>query len=369
MSTIRFNMLRRPLTVIACAALIIVCQSAIAQESLDVEASSFSADAELTALREDVRVLRQGVERLARALEPRRAEAPPARAVQHPNDDTYYARTYAVADLALPLPKSVKVTFDEKLNPVVATAEAGRDLIALEESIMSHVDPASWVAAGGAATITRFPGNMSLLINQSEPNHQQITELVEALRGRRRIVLETRVISGARSSFLNQIANLGIPVPTARRPQPLSAHQTKVLLAAAQDDRRTNLISVPVLTLLPGQLAQFCLPAEAADETNVLIRADVEAHSQVRLTVVANAQDAIDALRSAASITLRPDEPVLIDIPQRVAYAASGDAIPLADRLASSATGGNGGNRALLLVTPRIVNRDPRELLGAPSTP
>lgn len=369
MFTSRFSMPRRALTVIGCAALVIVGRSAIAQESPAAAPPVSTADTELQALRGEVRVLRQGVERLARALEPRRAEAPPPRAEHRPDDDAYYARTYAVADLALLLPKSVKVTLDKKLNPVVATAEAGRDLIALEELIMSHVDPASWVAAGGEATITRFPGNMSLLINQSEPNHQQITELVEALRSRRRIVLETRIISGIRSSFLNQIANLGIPVPTARRPQSLSAHQTKVLLAAAQDDRRTNLIAVPELTLVPGQLAQFCLPAETADESNVLIRADVEAHSQVRLTVVANAQNAIDALRAAASITLRLGEPVLIDIPQRVAHVASGDAIPLADQLASSVAGDNGGERSLLLVTPRIVNYDPRELLGAPSTP
>lgn len=369
MFTSRISMPRRALTVIGCAALVVVGGSATAQESPAVASPASTADAELTALREEVRVLRQGIERLARAIEPRRADATPPRAEQRPDDDLYYAKTYAVADLALPLPKLVKVTLDKKLTVFAGATEAGHDLIALEELITSHVDPSSWVAAGGEATITRFPGNLSFLINQSKPNHRQITELVEALRGRRRIVLETRVISGIRSSFLNQIANLGIPVPTARRPQSLSAHQTKVLLAAAQDDRRTNLIAAPPMTLVPGQLAQFCLPAEAADESNVLIRADVEAHSQVRLTVVANAQNAVDALRSAASVALRPGEPVLIDIPQHVAHAASGDAIPLAERLASSAADDNGGGRALLIVTPRIVNHDPRELLGVPSTP
>lgn len=296
---------------------------------------------------------------------------PDARSIADARSDLF-AKTYAAADLVLPLRKAIQVAVDKQGKTVAGAIQSEPDFSSIEELIMSRIDPPSWVAAGGDATIARFPNNLSFVVTQTEANHRRIAELFAALRrGRARtIVLETRIIVGSRSSFFNKIANLGVPVPSMRRPQPLSAHQAKLLFDAAQKDRDAKLIELPMLRLAPGQLAQFHLPAGASGQTSALLRADADAaHSQVGLTIVANAQDAVGAVRSAISITLRCDEPVLIDVTPCAVRAENSDAVPLADQLESSTAGGNDGARTLLVVTPRIVMRDPAELLGIPSTP
>jgi hypothetical protein len=115
-------------------------------------------------------------------------------------------------------------------------------------------------------------------------------------------------------------------------------------------------------------LAQLRLADGSSDRANVLIRADADAaHSQVHLTIVANAPDAVDALRFATSITLRLGEPALLDITER--RVESTDHVPLADQLkASDFGGGDHGAKTLLVITPRIAY-DPPAYLGVASTP
>lgn len=79
-----------------------------------------------------------------------------------------YPRTYRVADLLLgPPPQSGQ--------PDYAT---------LIDEIYAQVQPSSWEAAGGPATLAPYPQHVSLVIAQTDRGHDEIAAFLEAKRDR-----------------------------------------------------------------------------------------------------------------------------------------------------------------------------------------
>ncbi len=71
------------------------------------------------------------------------------------------------------------------------------DFDTLIELIKSTVAPDTWEDAGGAGTIAEFPGNLSLVISQTQEVHDQIRDLLQQLRRLQdlQVVIEVRFIT------------------------------------------------------------------------------------------------------------------------------------------------------------------------------
>jgi general secretion pathway protein D len=80
------------------------------------------------------------------------------------------------------------------------------DFQSLIELITSTIAPDSWQEVGGAGTIAEFPGNLSLVISQTQDVHDQIRDLLQQLRRLQdlQVVVEVRFIT-LTEDFLERI--------------------------------------------------------------------------------------------------------------------------------------------------------------------
>jgi len=88
-----------------------------------------------------------------------------------------------------------------------AASPAGAvDFQSLIELITQTIAPESWQDAGGAGTIQQFPGNLSLVISQTQEVHDQIRDLLQQLRRLQdlQVVVEVRFIT-LTEDFLERI--------------------------------------------------------------------------------------------------------------------------------------------------------------------
>ena len=81
-------------------------------------------------------------------------------------------RTYAVADLVIPLPSAGAAPTDK-----VRTRE--RDLI---NKLTAAIEPRAWAAAGGPNSIEYFPVGMALVVNATPPVHKAVEKYLDDLR-------------------------------------------------------------------------------------------------------------------------------------------------------------------------------------------
>ncbi len=214
-------------------------------------------------------------------------------------------------------------------SPPTATQE--RQLIGL---ITSTIGRSSWAEVGGPGTIDYFPLTMSLVVNQTQDIHEQIQDLLQALRRMQdqEVAVEVKVVSISEdwfeqigvqftmniptnsSGLATQIAqgyqpsrlvagitpagnltnDLSIPITNnifARNSLPffgggtgvpgfggvtmglafLSDIQLFLFMEAAQGDSRTNVMQAPKLTLFNGQTATLNVTEQAPFVTNVTL--------------------------------------------------------------------------------------------------
>lgn len=92
-------------------------------------------------------------------------------------------RTYAAADLLVPLPgaDAKANTSSDPRKDAAAPIQSSKELIAL---IQSTIAPDSWIEGGGKGAIQLYEANLSLVIRQRQSVHEQIAELFDQLRRR-----------------------------------------------------------------------------------------------------------------------------------------------------------------------------------------
>jgi general secretion pathway protein D len=193
-------------------------------------------------------------------------------------------RAYAVADLVVPVETDKQPdsslnsplrylyqvhTNDDKRPP--ATGEHG-----LMKLICSRVAPASWLENGGKGSMQYVPLGMSLVIQQTPEVHEQVAELLAALRR----LLDVEVAVDIRLLYLPESAveeitqNINFAPQTVRevdkdglerigidftknlgpaQPMILDDSQVRNFIAFAQENRSANLVQAPKITLFNGQ--------------------------------------------------------------------------------------------------------------------
>ena len=217
-----------------------------------------------------------------------------------PDDGTMQTRTYAVADLVIPVPSFAASTAPQRVKADFGT---------LIDLITSTVDPASWSCVGGRGTITTVPTNLSLVIEQTARVHQEIAELLEQLRRLQdvQVTVETKFLGLPERLF----ELIGRDFPSADGPAEdgsvfarqgwirVSEEVAARLLSACQGDDRAEILQSPKLTLFNGQVGRVAWQDHGAKVTlqyQGVVAADGKS---VQLTVSAGRSTARVFLASA----------------------------------------------------------------------
>jgi hypothetical protein len=223
----------------------------------------------------------------------------PARA-EPPSSPKMVARTYAVADLIVPVSSVEPCVL--KVSP--APAEAGPVAPACPEKpaavkpptmedklikvITDTIAPGSWSTTGGAGTIDYYPLGMALVILQAPAVHEQVADLLESLRRLQdeEVAVEVRFVTVSDACYrelarefdlapkgeakaapsADGLQRIGIDfnaAPVAPPVEPDTATPARVsflndkqvyrLLEAAQGDEKSNVMQAPKVTLFNGQ--------------------------------------------------------------------------------------------------------------------
>jgi hypothetical protein len=157
--------------------------------------------------------------------------------------------TYSVADLVVPVANAADLESDGKVQPQATLEDQ------LMRLISNTIAPDTWTNNGGPGTLQYFPLGMALVINQYQDVHEQIQELLCALRRLQdtEIAVEIRV---ARLSDL-VLAKIHSQQPAAsgdwNRGLVLDESQMRALLATVQASRRSSILQAPKITLFNGQ--------------------------------------------------------------------------------------------------------------------
>ncbi len=148
------------------------------------------------------------------------------------------------------------------------SATQERELIRL---ITSTVAPASWTEKGGAGTINYFPLTMSLFVNQTQDIHEQIQDLLGALRRLKdqEVVLAYTIVSVGEELVEPLKEKYGIDCKRvaatddpSTRPQVtiLKNRERKKFGEFLQNDDKTTSTQPPRFTLLSGQQHSWQMP-------------------------------------------------------------------------------------------------------------
>ncbi|RPI81137.1 MAG: hypothetical protein EHM42_11110 [Planctomycetaceae bacterium] len=320
------------------------------------------------------------------------ATAVPRRTIRDSVDSQMQTRTYAVADLVVPLPGTPStvrsspqevptetnlatvefVNFDQ-VGAVKASPLGDKpavDFAPLRTLIETTIAPESWKSAGGSAQIQPYPESLSLIIRQTSSVHQQIATLLEDLRREQdvQVTLELKLVRFPDNDWttrLNWIETSDKLVEGLT----LTSQRAAEFLRLSQSDKRVHATQFPKLTLFNEQVADFQVPASDDTQSSPLgvalgVVVDND-RRRMRLNLACNTSSRDEALTASRSYRLTAGESLLIDIGpdvsagQNIVGVPILSKVPFADRLFKNANAqSNVGKPTLplmLLVTPRIL--------------
>ncbi len=170
-------------------------------------------------------------------------------------------RTYSVADLIVPMPDSSEANPRACLDRMTATlspasASAQTQEAQLIRVLTNTVAPESWDKSGGKGSVEYFPLTMSLVVNQTPDVQEMVAELLTALRKLQdvTVVAEVKIVSLTDDC----LDKCGLDVPSKEGGMmPLDDAQLRRFLEAIQNDRNTNVMQAPKMTMFNGQKANL----------------------------------------------------------------------------------------------------------------
>jgi len=210
-------------------------------------------------------------------------------------------RVYQVADLVLPVNQSPGLNLTKPADSaghteakVWITGSAVKEQERtvqdrLMKLIAATIEPGSWSEAGGPASMDYFPLGMVLVVNQTPEAHEKIAQLLSSLRHAQdtEVSVEIRLIT-VPEAFLKKV---GInktpeaqitsqPGPTAQDSSgtcPAAAPefvflndiQVHKLMETVQQDRGTNIVAAPKVTVFNGQRSELSVQEQQYFVTGV----------------------------------------------------------------------------------------------------
>lgn len=167
--------------------------------------------------------------------------------------------TYNVADLIVPIAQDLP------------EAKAGRESTIeqqLIDMITSTIAPDSWESVGGNGAIRYYPVGMALVVTQAEDVHEQVADLLSALRRMQdlQVALEVKLVHISEAVLEKSGLELGTQ---GGEPTMLSDTQVIQLLELVQRDRHSNVMQAPKVTLFNGQHAKVQTTEEFSFVTEI----------------------------------------------------------------------------------------------------
>jgi type II secretory pathway component GspD/PulD (secretin) len=190
--------------------------------------------------------------------------------VAHAESAKLEQRVYSVADLIFPVNNAAKaetpsaerqqVTQASCVTKSAPSAQTNEDQ--LIKLITSTIAPHSWSAYGGKGTIDFHPPSMSLVVNQTPDVHEQIADLLAALRRFYDTEVAVEVKFAAVSDDVFQNLKRGGVFGNPKKSKPrgvvlLKDPQVFLLMEAIQKDVRTNVTQAPKMTMFDGQTSEL----------------------------------------------------------------------------------------------------------------
>lgn len=261
-----------------------------------------------------------------------------------------YTVVYPVGDLVLPIPNVVTATRqqDHAAPGKAASPAVQADFDSFIDLIVTTVSPKTWQQNGGQGTIACCNANVSLVVTQRKDVHEELVDLLEQLRRMQdlQVALEIRFITLDAGSSERSGVNLDALT--------LDRGKAGKLIDFAQRSRGANLLQVPKVTLLNGQIAAFSEPVEGHSVKSYQVQAVVSNdRRKIRLTLQG------DGLRNEHLMpaSVKDGCSLLVDLTPRPSAAT-----------AAKTTAAHEG-RVLLLITPQILVQEEEEEkmgVGAP---
>lgn len=269
--------------------------------------------------------------------------------------------TYPVADLVVPISKTVKAdlrgktikvipnkpsddrkapaTWDDlkikRLNPVCDFDE----LITLIEST---VEPDSWDNVGGHGSIRSYETTLSLVVRNSVGTHEQIRDLLEQLRRLRnlQVTLAVSAISTEEVIGPELLKKL-----RAEKTLVIQQKQVAALRAKATQTDESAVWNGPKITLFNGQVGELLLPASTKAGVGIRVMPVASSDGRsVRLQIETDTSDPKQK-KTVSLKSLKDGHSVLVQI--------------------NSSSESKSSKRKLVLITPRIIiQEEEEELLG-----
>jgi hypothetical protein len=180
--------------------------------------------------------------------------------------DKMVRKVYAVADLVIPVAGTAAAEDGSgKPGQPLRTHEAR-----LIDLICATISPETWSVRGGAGSIDYFPIGMALVVSHHPNVHEEIADLLAALRRLQdvEVSVELRLLTVSDEC----LAKLGVEEgssgtkPSVAR---LDEAQLRLLLETVQADARSVVLQAPKLTVFNGQRATLDLSEKQCFVTGV----------------------------------------------------------------------------------------------------
>jgi hypothetical protein len=167
-------------------------------------------------------------------------------------------RVYPVADLIVPIDNLVIAPTEKGTKKTPGGGKTQEEK--LMKLIESTVCPHSWASVGGTGQVEFFPPTMSLVVHQTPDAHEMIEELFSNLRKVHDLEVSTEMRFVTVS--VDMIEKLGLKEKEGV--VLLDDTQLRVLLDTVQQDKHTNVMQAPKLTMFNGQQATINLMEKQA---------------------------------------------------------------------------------------------------------
>ncbi|MEQ8789666.1 MAG: M56 family metallopeptidase [Pirellulaceae bacterium] len=275
------------------------------------------------------------------------------------------AMVYAVADLVVPVAKTVRIS---KLEPGKRTQDKQPvvEFNSLVELITSTVAPDTWSNVGGSGAISPFETNLSLVVRQTRDVHEEIADLLEQLRRLQDIQVTLQVqtarVSAERFDWIS------------RHPEVMQGEQLADFLSCLESHSDVAVRQGPKITLFNGQGLEWQLDKEFTGEAAPLMLQLQPVASgdrrHVRLSTTVNADNALSALANAESVAVPDGASMVFDLTEELHTQNSAPAgvvhSPQVRDLLAKSMRRRGGQRTLCIITPTIVIQEEEQQAAIP---
>jgi beta-lactamase regulating signal transducer with metallopeptidase domain len=208
------------------------------------------------------------------------------------------AAAYPVADLVIPIPKSVHIRLAgdglHTLQPAIPTALDGvkqvsassqdnsqLDLESISELITTVVEPDSWQEVGGVGTLHPNQKTLSLVIRQTQETHREISDLLDQLRRLHDITIDVKTeLLRASDELVAGFKFQTLSKTNRQRFAIVSQEEVAVLRRGATSQ------SLPKISLFNTQTCELYVDKGGEGDTELMLQPIASAdHSVIRMAV------------------------------------------------------------------------------------